>query len=90
MKEKEMTISNIKKIINLYKQKVSKLQEQNANLKKVVEFYASEDSWSGWHRDVDVIKNDTEPAKAADGFDIMLGGKLARQTLKDLDKNDAD
>lgn len=82
-----MIVGNIKKIITLYKEKIKELEKENAKLRNTVEFYASEDNWMGWHRDVDAIRNDTEPAKAADGFDIMLGGKRARQTLKDLNKD---
>ena len=80
-------IDKIKKVVNIYKQKIKELENENTKLRNALQFYASEDSWLGWHRDVDMIKNDTEPAKASDGFDIMLGGKMARQTLKDLDKN---
>lgn len=80
-------IDKIKKVVNIYKQKIKELENENKKLRNALQFYASEDNWLGWHRDVDMIKNDTEPAKAYDGFDIMLGGKMARQTLRDLDKN---
>ena len=79
-------LDKIKEVIAHYKDKIKELENENAKLRNTVEFYASEDNWMGWHRDVDAIRNDTEPAKAADGFDIMLGGKRARQTLKDLGK----
>lgn len=84
--EKKM-IDKIKEAIACYKDKIKELQKENTKLKNTVEFYASEDNWIGWHRDVDMIRNDTEPTKANDGFDIMLGGKRARQTLKDLNKD---
>ena len=66
-----------KEAISCYKDKIKELEKENTKLKNTVEFYASEDNWIGWRRDVDMIRNDTEPTKANDGFDIMLGGKMA-------------
>lgn len=70
-----------------YEQGIKELKEENAKLRECVEFYADQSSWMGWHRDVDSMPRDTEPAKAtSDGFDIMLGGKRARQLLKELNE----
>jgi len=51
---------------------------------EALEFYANRDNWCGYHREVDTIPDDSEPAKADDGFDIQLGGKRARAALKAL------
>jgi hypothetical protein len=50
---------------------------------KVIEFYGSQSSWMGYHRDVDIIaSSDCSPAKSIeDDFDIMLGGRRAREFL---------
>ena len=70
-----------------YGQGIKELKEENAKLRECVEFYADQSSWMGWHRHVDSMPHDTEPAKAiSDGFDIMLGGKRARQLLKELNE----
>lgn len=65
---------------------VDKLKEENKKLVEALKFYASQANWMGWHRDVDTIRSsDCEPAKAIeDDFDIRLGGKLARQVLKEI------
>jgi hypothetical protein len=65
------------------------IAERNSQLDKaigVIEFYANQSNWMGWHRDVDTIRScDLSPAKATeDGFDIMLGGKKARQFLEEF------
>ncbi len=70
-----------------YKQnEIDDLLAENAKLRECVEFYAKQSNWMGYHRDVDCIRPcDCEPEKAdEDGFDIMLGGKRARQVLKEL------
>lgn len=66
---------------------IEKLQAENAKLKECVEFYANQSNWMGWYRDVDTIRSsDCEPAKSIeDDFDILLGGKRARQVLKELE-----
>ena len=68
---------------------LGKLQDENSKLRDCVEFYAKQSNWMGYHRDVDVIRScDCEPTKAdEDGFDIILGGKRARQVLKELGEN---
>lgn len=65
---------------------IKKLKEDNTKLVEALKFYASQANWMGWHRDVDTIRSsDCEPAKAIeDDFDIRLGGKLARQVLKEI------
>lgn len=64
---------------------IKKLQAENKKLREALEFYAKQSSWMGYHRDVDTIApSDCEPAKAIeDGFDILLGGKRAREALKE-------
>lgn len=64
---------------------IEKLQKENEGLKKTVEFYADKNNWGGYHRDVLEIFGDSEPAIASDGFKINLGGRRARQTLKELE-----
>jgi hypothetical protein len=63
-----------------------KLQAENKKLREALEFYADQSSWMGYHRDVDTIRPcDCEPAKAReDEFDILLGGKRAREALKEV------
>lgn len=50
--------------------------------RKVIGFYAYKNHWIGYHREVDTIRDDHEPSKADDGFDIQLGGKRAREHEK--------
>lgn len=82
---KQKEIDELKLKIMDIKGKRNKVEFENAKLKECVEFYAKQSNWMGWHRDVDSMPFDTEPAKAiSDEFDIMLGGKRARQCLKEL------
>jgi len=50
---------------------------------KVIQFYGSQSSWMGYHRNVDIIaSSDCSPDKSReDDFDIMLGGRRAREFL---------
>jgi hypothetical protein len=65
---------------------VGKLEAENKKLREALEFYANQTSWMGYHRSVDIIaRSDCEPAKAlSDDFDIFLGGKRAREALKEV------
>lgn len=65
---------------------VNRLQAENKKLREALEFYANQTSWMGYHRNVDIIApSDCEPAKAlSDDFDILLGGKRAREALKEV------
>jgi hypothetical protein len=78
IKAKEKEIQSLK----------SQLSEALSELKRemeCVDWYAEQSSWMGYHRDVDTVaSSDCEPARAQeDGFEIMLGGKRARQRIKE-------
>ena len=46
---------------------------------KCISFYANQDNWMGYHRDCTYISNDDVKTKASDDFDIIIGGKRARE-----------
>jgi hypothetical protein len=78
--------SNIMQAMTQTSQNNFKLQAENKKLRQTLEFYADQANWVGYHRHVDTIRScDCEPGKALeDGFDILLGGKKAREALKEV------
>lgn len=72
--------------LSLY-EKLELERAKNKKLRDALDFYAKQSNWMGYHREVDtIIRSDCEPAKAfEDGFDIFLGGKRAREALKEVD-----
>lgn len=75
---------------------IKKLKQENEKLKKCVEFYANRFSWNFSKHDTyenyaGEIKNDESlveyKEKDGDIFEDYCGGKLARQTLKEIEES---
>lgn len=65
---------------------VDNLKEENKKLVECVKFYANQKSWYGFAEDRDIVEfSDCEPVESIIRDDgVMLGGKRARQVLKEI------
>lgn len=69
--------------------RIVSLQKDNEKLKKCAEFYANKDNWEGanpnWNK-AGFICEDLEKFPPSENLRIVIfyGGKLARQTLKEI------
>lgn len=70
---------------------IKQLKKGNEKLRTCVEFYADKRSWSyygidEWSQKISGISSDTEMLDGKEGYVSIkyYGGKLARQTLKEL------
>ena len=64
-------------------QLIKDLREENARYREALEFYANQNSWIGYHRDcTSILKDDVKAKAKEDGFDIIIGGRRAREALK--------
>lgn len=66
--------------------RIQKLEEENKKLIDALKFYANQKSWYGLSREMDMIElSDCEPAESIiHDAGVMLGGKRARQALKEV------
>lgn len=82
-KESDLTvIENLTEACQKKNDEITKLTKQNEIMKKALEFYANRDHYDiheAWGK-VCIISNDTETWK---DFQIKVGGKRARQALKE-------
>lgn len=82
-----MSLSNGHKnfnAMNSYKQKIERLTEENKKLRECLSFYANENNWKTdstgcW----DIITTDDYDEQ---GYEFPIGGKRARQCLKELEE----
>ena len=95
--KKEDVVKDVRAIYEDKNREIEKLKQENEKLRECVEFYANKDNWS----DNDLfgcpssIIGDSEYGKETYEYKhkyqfskhLTLGGKKARQTLKDLEHN---
>ena len=68
--------------INRLTKQLDEVTKVKERYEEALEFYANQDSWIGYHRDCTNILNDDVKAKCkSDDFDIIIGGKRAREAL---------
>lgn len=70
--------------VNGYEQAQRDAEERENKLVEALKFYANKTNWFGYYQYCTSILGDDEKAKDEDDFDIVIGGRRARETLKEL------
>ena len=80
-----INLNTIPETNELLRKEIEKLQAKNKKLREALEFYVDRSNWIGNHYYFAGILCDHEPLIREDGSPILLGGKRAREALKEME-----